>query len=53
MTREAGVAYNSIKYELCILKAEYTNLDNNNNTSIWLALACGQLHVQWSTIRGT
>ena len=25
MTREAGVAYKSIKYELCILKAEYTN----------------------------
>ena len=28
MTREAGVAYKSIKYELCNLKADCTNNDD-------------------------
>ena len=32
MTREAGVAYKSIKYALCILKAKYTNLANEFTT---------------------
>ena len=35
MTREAGVAYKSIKYELCILKAEYTNLANEFTTTVF------------------
>ena len=35
MTREAGVAYKSIKYELCILKAEYTNFANEFTTTVF------------------
>ena len=35
MTREARVAYKSIKYELCILKAEYTNLANEFTTTVF------------------
>ena len=32
MTKEAGVAYMSIKHALCILKAKYTNLANEFTT---------------------
>ena len=35
MTREARVAYKSIKYELCILKAECTNLANKFTTTVF------------------
>ena len=35
MTREAGVAYKSIKYALCILKAKYTNLANEFTTTMF------------------
>ena len=36
MTREAGVAYKSIKYELCNLKAECTNLAKEFTTTVFL-----------------
>ena len=35
MTREAGVAYKSIKYELCTLKAEYTSFANEFTTTVF------------------
>ena len=35
MTSEAGVAYKSIKYELCNLKAECTNLAKASWYSFW------------------
>ena len=36
MTREARVAYKSIKYELCNLKAECTNLAKEFTTVVFL-----------------
>ena len=36
MTREAGVAYKSIKYELCNLKAECTNIAKEFMTAVLL-----------------
>ena len=36
MTREAGVAYKSIKYELCNLKAKCTNLAKEFTTAVFL-----------------
>ena len=36
MTREARVAYKSIKYELCNLKAECTNLAKEFTTAAFL-----------------
>ena len=36
MTREARVAYKSIKYELCSLKAECTNLAKEFTTTVFL-----------------
>ena len=36
MTREAGVAYKSIKYKLCNLKADCTNLAKEFTTVVFL-----------------
>ena len=36
MTRDVGVAYKSMKYELCNLKAECTNLAKEFTTAVFL-----------------
>ena len=53
MTREAWVAYKSIKYELCNLKAECTNLAKEFTTVVfldvnrWINLSSGEIHEAW------